>query len=104
MNLISEETKIKSRNGRLYFCNTLMAITISSVVFASSIPAGGAIIWLLLDSSRLTKCAKALPEWKQFIKIGNLEQFTPEINFLFYASLIFAIAVTAITILVFYNS
>jgi hypothetical protein len=99
--------KTKLRNKWLHSGNIFMGATISSIVFASSMPVGGFLTWLLLDDGRLTKLATFVPKWMQFIEIEGLEilsQMTPEINFIFYASLIFAIAVTAATVYMLYKT
>ncbi|WP_341808210.1 hypothetical protein [Wolbachia endosymbiont (group E) of Neria commutata] len=83
-----------------------MKMLILPMIFAFSMPAGEGFIVLLLDNGRITEWAKLIPEWMQFIEIKEVEvlsQMTPEIKFLFYASLFFAIAITVLTVCMLYQ-
>ncbi|APR98233.1 hypothetical protein [Wolbachia endosymbiont of Folsomia candida] len=98
---ISEETKIKRRNRWLNGFNIGRGTAIGLIVLSSSILMGGAFTVLLSDGGKITQWAKLIPEWMQFIEIKDvtiLSEMTPEINFIFYAALIFAIVATIITI------
>ncbi|WP_168463800.1 hypothetical protein [Wolbachia endosymbiont of Ctenocephalides felis wCfeT] len=94
------KAKINSKNRRLKAKNVGTDILISITIFAPFMLMGGLIAFLSFDSGKLTKCAKIVPKWAQFIKI---EGITPEVNFLFYFALAFAIVVTALVICVLYN-
>jgi len=97
-------SKIKSKNKWPYIGNVAMGVAISSMVFTLSMPVGGALTWALLDGPQIAKLVKLIPEWMHFVELENLEHFTPEVNFFFYASLIFAITITAATVFMLYKT
>lgn len=102
----TREARKKRKNTCLYALNISMVVLIAPMVFAFAMPAGAGFIVLLLVNGRIAEWAKLIPEWMQFIEIKEvkmLSQMTPEINFLFYASLFFAIAITVLTACMLYQ-
>lgn len=99
----TREARKKRKNTCLYGLNISMVAIISLKGFALAMSvSAGLILWLSGDGS-ITKWAKLIPEWMQFIRIEGLEYMTPEINLVVFASLFFAAVITAFTVCMLYQ-
>lgn len=82
---------LKKRTLRLHAFNTVMVVTMSSTVFIVSMQASAILTISLLEPTQL---ANSIPQWIQL---------TPQVNTVFYISLVFAIVTTAAVAYILYR-